>query len=144
MTEPRYDAATNTTTDVCVWQNAEAPPHLFIDESLSRQRRTGTRLSGLCRSTAPTASSVYGLTTMPGPEAREWRNGGNCVLCSLFSVEPTAGPPGPGLAGRHAVAMTFHSADHLYSHTNTVVSTRYTTCIYAHTSRVRAHGSFRA
>ena len=68
-------------------REAEAP-HLFIDESLSRQRRTGTRLSGLCRSTAPTASSVYGLTTMPGPEARE--------------TGATVSTAGPGLAGRHA------------------------------------------
>ena len=107
-------------------------PHLFIDESLSRQRRTGTRLSGLCRSTAPTASSVYGLTTMPGPERPSERG----QLCPPLDRDWRAAMP-----GGHDVP---HSANHLYLHTNTVVSTRYTTCIYAHTSRVRAHGSFRA
>ena len=95
----------------------------------------------LCRS-----MGLYGVFRLwtndyarPGAARPEKRDGGNCVHADWTG----------GLADRHAVGVAGHDVpqtmtNHLYLHTNTVVSTRYTTCIYAHTSRVRAHGSFRA
>ena len=118
----------------CTHPPAEAP-HLPLSAAV-----IPTRLwRYAARRWACTASSVYGLTTMPGPARPEKRDGGNCVHADWTG----------GLADRHAVGVAGHDVpqtmtNHLYLHTNTVVSTRYTTCIYAHTSRVRAHGSFRA
>ena len=116
----------------CTHPPAEAP-HLPLSAAVIPTRLWTMPLDGPC-----TASSVYGLTTMPGPARPEKRDGGNYVSTRTGPVDWRTAMP---WASR---AMTFHSANHLYLHTNTVVSTRYTTCIYAHTSRVRAHGSFRA